>query len=378
MNNNEYHICSRCILDTENAPDIYFDEDGVCNYCHDYDKKVAVQGYKPGESEKKLQAIVDKMKKDGRSKEYDCVLGISGGVDSAYMAYYATKVLHLRILAVHVDAGWNSDTAVENIKKMCSALKMDLHTVVVDWPTMKELQRAFMFSGLKNLDQPQDMAFIAAVYHYAIQSKIKYILNGDNLATEGILPPNMTGGMTDWTFIKDVYKKHGRGKISLKKYPHLNWLETINNYKNIFGNFQRVTLLNYIPYSKKEAIETLKREFDWNYYGGKHYESRFTKFFQGYYQPQKFHFDKRRAHLSSLVVGGEMTRDEALKAIEDTSEYPAEQMLEDKEYILKKLDISDEEWDEIMKAPSKDFSDYRSRKSTPVFLKQIYNKVHGA
>lgn len=238
MNNNrEYQICTHCIMDTDNSPDISFDANGVCNYCHDYERKVATNGYKPGESEKKLEEIVKKIKKDGKGKEYDCVLGISGGVDSAYMAYYATKVLKLRILAVHVDAGWNTDIAVENIKKMCAALKMDLHTVVVDWPTMKELQRAFMFSGLRNIDQPQDQAFIAAVYHYAIKSKVKYILNGDNLATEGILSPNMTGGMNDWTFIKDVYNKHGRNKITLKKFPHLNWLESINNYKNIFGNF---------------------------------------------------------------------------------------------------------------------------------------------
>ncbi|MCI8995608.1 MAG: N-acetyl sugar amidotransferase [Lachnospiraceae bacterium] len=356
LNNSDNRICTRCIMDMSD-PNITFDEKGVCNHCHQYDRDVALLGYKGKETELELKKLIKEMKAFGKGREYDCILGISGGVDSAYMAYLVKK-WGLRVLAVHVDAGWNSEIAVENIQKMCKALGMDLHTIVIDWPSMREIQRAYMFSGLPNLDVPQDHVFMAAMYAYAKKYKIKYMLNGSNLSTEGILPNAWGYTATDFRSIKSVYKKWGRRPGVFKKYPHFGILKYFYYQMTV----KRIKILNYVPYSKKEAMKVLEREFDWKYYGGKHFESRFTKFFQAYYLPEKFHYDKKRAHLSSLIVGGEMTREEALKEMEDASAYPREEMLEDRDYILKKLDISLDQWEKIMKGPCKSEDDYASSK----------------
>lgn len=342
-------------MDTSDR-EITFDENGVCNHCLRFDTLNAAIGYKGEQSRKELERIVAEMKKAGEGHEYDCILGISGGVDSSYLAYLAHS-LGLRILAVHVDAGWNSEVAVSNIEKICRKLDLDLHTIVIDWPTMKELQRAYMFSGLANLDVPQDHAFIAAVAKFARESGIRYILSGGNLATEGILPPSWSYNNTDSWHMKDVYKKHGRGK-SLAKYPFLGFFA----YREYMRTIEPVRLLNLVPYSLKDAIATLEREFGWEYYGGKHYESRFTKFFQAYYLPKKFGYDKKRAHLSSLVVGGEMTREQALEKMADDSGYTEREMLDDRDYILKKLDISAKDWDAIMAAPPTASDEYRTNK----------------
>lgn len=354
----EYQICTRCIMDNRADPLITFDERGVCNHCRDFDKIISKFPQSETEKRDKFNQLIEEIKENGKGKEYDCVLGISGGVDSAYLAYIAKKA-GLRILAVHVDAGWNTDVAVENIKKICSKLDIELHTIVVDWNTMKELQRAYMFSGLPDLDVPQDHAFLAATYKFAKKYGIRYMLNGSNYATEGILPANYGYAAIDYINIKDVYRKCGRGKISLRKYPKMSlWTYSLM----YLGTTKRVNLLNYVPYSKKMAIQVLHDEFDWNYYGGKHFESRFTKFFQSYYLPKKFGYEKKRAHISSLIVGGELTREQGLIDMADDSAYPESEMLEDRDYILKKLDITLDEWDMIMAAPSKSEDDYKNNK----------------
>lgn len=368
----KYQICTRCIMDTSD-PVITFDKDGVCNHCRNYDNVTASmpQGV---EREKILKGIIEKIKKDGRGREYDCILGVSGGVDSAYTAYLA-KQYGLRVLTVHVDAGWNSEIAVSNIKKMCSKLEFDLQTIVVDWETMKELQRAYMFSGLANLDVPQDHAFVAGMDQFARKYHIKYMLHGGNMATEGILPSSWGYNFRDYASIKDVYQKCGRNRISLKKYPHIGILQYIDY--NYVRKVENIRLLNLVDYSKKAAIETLSKEFGWEYYGGKHFESRFTKFFQSYYLPQKFGYDKKRAHLSSLIVGGEMSRDEALREMEDNSAYTKEEMLEDLDYILKKLDISYDEWNAIMLAPCKTEDDYKNDKKILAFCRKVKHSLKG-
>lgn len=366
----KYQICTRCIMDTTD-PKIVFDEYGVCNHCNKYDRKVASFGYKGKSTDEACTKLIAKIKSYGKGKEYDCILGISGGVDSAYMAYLAHK-FGLRVLAVHVDAGWNTEIAVSNIQKMCKALEMDLHTIVVDWAAMKELQRAYMFSGLPNLDVPQDHVFLAAMYHYARKYKIKYMLNGSNLATEGILPDSWGYAAVDFKNIKSIYKEHGRGKKIFHKYDHFGMLKYLYYQMCV----ERVNLLNYVPYSKKMAIATLEKEFDWQYYGGKHFESRFTKFFQSYYLPHKFGYDKKRAHLSSLIVGGEMTREEALVEMEDTSAYSEEQMMEDMDYILKKLDITRQQWGEIMSASNKTEGDYKNSERFMKFLVKVKRTMH--
>lgn len=366
-----YQICTRCIMDTSDA-EIVFDKKGICNHCHTYDQLNQSLGYRYPESDQELDQIVRKIKAHGKGKKYDCVLGISGGVDSAYLAHLASR-LGLRVLAIHIDAGWNSKIAVENIKKLCEALKIDLHTVVIDWETMKELQRAYMFSGLVNIDVPQDHAFLAAVYACTKKYHLKYMLNGGNIATEGILPRSWVYDAKDYTNIKSVYQECGRNRISLSKYPHMDlahyFIYTYLKWP------ERINLLNYIPYSKKEAMQLLESEYGWKYYGGKHFESIFTRFMQEVYLPEKFGFNKKRAHLSSLVVSGEMSRADALREMEDESGYSKEQRKEDTEYILKKLDISEEEWKKILQSPNKLAEDYKSNQKIMMRLRRIKRKI---
>lgn len=340
----EHRVCTRCVMDNSDTG-VTFDENGVCSFCTRYEEVRAQSGYRPGVSEKELERTVRVMKEKSQNLAYDCILGISGGVDSAYMLYIAKK-LGLRVLAVHVDSGWNSEMAVKNIERMCEKLSVQLHTYVMDWPTMKELQRAYMLSGVANLDVPQDHLFCAAVYEMARKYKVKFILNGSNIATEGASAPfSKQHSYRDTWHLNSIYRKHGRGK-SLKKYPRLSlWTAWMG-----LPGVTKINLLNYVPYSKKEAIETLSREFGWEYYGGKHFESRFTKYFQSVYLPKKFGYDKRRSHLSCLVLNGEMTRDEALLELSQPP-YPEDEQKEDEAYILKKLDIEPEVWRRILEAP---------------------------
>ncbi|RKM57891.1 N-acetyl sugar amidotransferase [Butyrivibrio sp. CB08] len=367
----DYQICTRCIMDNKSDPLITFDNNGVCNHCRDFDSVVDKLPKTDQEKEIAFNSIIQEIKEHGKGKEFDCVLGISGGVDSAYLAYIAKKA-GLRILATHVDAGWNTDVAVENIKKLCKALDIELHTIVVDWTTIKELQRAYMFSGLPNLDVVQDHAFLAGTYKFARKYGIDYMLNGSNYQTEGILPSNYGYAAIDYKNIKDVYKKCGRGKVSLRKYPKMSLFTYSLTY---LGKTKRVNLLNYVPYSKKMAIEVLHNEFDWNYYGGKHFESRFTKFFQSYYLPKKFRYEKKRAHISSLIVGGEISREEGLREMSDDSAYTEVQMLEDRDYILKKLDISIDEWNALMAAPNKTEDDYKNNKKLMKLMQSVKRRI---
>ena len=333
-----YQVCSRCVTDNSD-PGVTFDENGVCSFCTRYFDVRALSGYRPGESEKELAQTVAIMKEKSRDLPYDCILGISGGVDSAYMLYLATK-LGLRVLAVHVDSGWNSEMAVRNSERMCQKLNVQLHTYVMDWPTMKELQRAYMLSGVANLDVPQDHLFCSAVFRMARKYKVKFILNGSNIATEGASAPfTRQRSYRDTWHLNSIYK-------SLKKYPRLSLWEAWMGLPGV----TKINLLNYVPYSKKEAIDLLSREFGWEYYGGKHFESRFTKYFQSVYLPKKFGYDKPPAHLSCLVLNGEMTREEALAELAQPP-YPIQQQQEDEAYILKKLDIDPQEWQRILNAP---------------------------
>lgn len=366
----EYMICKKCIMDTSDKT-INFDIHGVCNYCNKAEKMLAKEGYRGKKSDEHLKKMVDIIKSNQKGQQYDCIIGVSGGVDSAYLLYKAHE-WGLRILAVHVDAGWNSEIAVDNINKLCKKLDIDLKKVVIDWATMKEVQRAYMFSGLPNLDVPQDHVFFAALYDFANKYRIKYVLTGGNVATESIVPAYLVYNAMDYRCLKDVYKKHGRGK-SLKKYPHLPYLKMRKYIKKLHV----LRPLDDLPYSKTEAMNVLEREFDWQYYGGKHWESKFTKFIQTYYLPKKFGFNKSRAHLSNLIVNGEITREEALRQLEKEKElYPIEEMERDRKYILKKLDISEEEWVGIMRAPCKTEDDYRNDKSRAALFAKIKSIIH--
>ncbi len=364
-------VCARCVMDVSD-PAVTFDEAGVCSCCRRYDEQKALRGYRPGQSEEELKALVRRIKDAGRDKEFDCIVGISGGVDSAYLAHTAHK-LGLRMLAVHVDTGWNSEIAVRNIERLCGALGLELHTIVQDWPTMKERQRAYRLSGLSNLDGPQDHLLVAAVSRFYKQYGVRYVLNGTNIATEGASSPFSTqlSCMDSW-HLRSVYHQKGRGK-SLRKYQMLSLVQA--RWK--FTAIEQVNLLNHIPYSKKEAIQTLSRAYGWEYYGGKHFESRFTKWFQSAYLPKKFGYDKRRYHLSCLINNGEMTRGEALAELARPP-YDPVQMREDEAYILKKLDISKTEWDAVMASPPTPNDAYFSQETLIRFAQRLLGKKRTA
>ena len=363
----DYQICTACVMDTSD-PGLSFDKKGRCDVCHAYLERKETHGYQPEKGEAHLQALVAEMKAYGRNREYDAILGLSGGVDSAYLLYLAHE-LGLRVLAVHVDTGWNSEIAVHNIQRMCDKLGIQLHTIVMDWLAMKELQRAYLLSGIANLDVPQDHAFMSSLMTFAKKHRQKYLLSGSNLATEGVGSPfSMQQSYMDTRHMRNVYRRHGRGK-GIGKYPLLSlpkacWMQT---------RIHQVMPLNDIPYSKKEAIGVLSEKFGWEYYGGKHFESRFTKYFQSVYLPKKFGYDKRRHHLSCLVLNGEMTREEALAELAQPP-YPIGQQKEDEEYILKKLEIDPTEWQEILAAPPTPNNRYPSWEKIIGYARKLWRK----
>jgi aminotransferase len=353
-----YQICNRCVMDTSDHM-ITFDEQGVCMYCQNFDNVTSKKWFKGEEGQKQLDAIVAQIKANGKGKEYDCILGLSGGVDSAYLAYLGNQ-LGLRMLAVHVDAGWNSELAVQNIQNICLKLNIDLVTEVIDWGVMRKLQLAFLKSGIINQDIPQDHAFFAALYKYAIKNNIKYVLNGSNIATENTLPIAFAGpAAMDDALVKSIYKTYTGEK--LKNYPTLNFWY-FNFLNAILKRFEVVKPLNYIDYSKDSALEILKEKVDFNDYGEKHNESRFTKWHQNYFLVKKYGIEKRRAHLASVVISGLMSRDEALEILKKPTYKTALDEKMDIEYIIKKLGISQSEFDAIMSQSPKTEYDFNSSK----------------
>ncbi len=350
-----YMQCATCIMDTTD-PLIYFDEKGICNHCRSYktykDKYMLVGA----ESERKTEKMVAEIKKSGEGKDYDCIMGLSGGVDSSYLAYFATKVLGLRALVVHVDTGWNSELAVNNIENIVKILGLDLHTLVVDWNEMRDLQRAFFKSSVPNCDVPQDHAFIAALYSEARKYDLHHILNGGNMSTESILPASWGYDAADLIHIEDIHDRFGERK--LKSFPRISFFEKSIKYPYIF-KLKVHRPLELIPYNKEEVKQFLVKELGWRDYGGKHFESKFTQFFQAHYLPVKYGFDKRLAHLSSLIVSGQMTKKEALVEMERPL-YDPIQLEEDRDFFIKKLGFSKTEWEKIMSLPPKTEHDYKN------------------
>ncbi len=333
-------------MDTSD-PDISFDEKGHCNHCNSALILAPKIWYPDEEGERILRANAEKIKKEEKKKEFDCIIGLSGGVDSSYLVYIAKVKLGLRPLVVHVDCGWNSELAVKNIENIIKSLDLELHTFVVNWEEMKDLQRSFFKASLPDQDIPQDHAIFSALYKFADKNNIKYAFNGINFATECILPVSWGYQAMDLKHIQSVHKHFGERE--LKDYPTVNFFQRYI-YFNLIKNMKILSPLNYLNYMKNDAIEILKRETGWQYYGGKHHESRFTKFFQSYYLPYKFNFDKRRAHLSSLIVSGQITRDKALEEIKEDS-CSGYGIKDDMEYVAKKLDWTPEEFRDIINLP---------------------------
>jgi N-acetyl sugar amidotransferase len=366
-----YQICTRCVMDTTD-PMIVFDQEGVCNHCHTNKEEIRKKVVSGLEGEKKLEEIVKKIKLENKNKQYDCIIGVSGGVDSTYVAY-KVKQLGLRPLAVHLDNGWDSELAIKNVENICRKLEIDLHTIVLDWNEFRDLQLSFLKASTPDSEIPSDHAIVVSMLETAKMIKINHIITGYNVRTETHLPSEWSQGHFDWGYIKNIQKKFGT--VKLKTFPHLSFLDFVfPPYNKKFIN-----ILNYIDFSKKDAMPILESEIGWKYYGGKHYESIYTRWFQGYWLPTKFGYDKRRSHLSSLICAGEITKEEALEELKKPT-YPIELQNEDTAYVLKKFDLTKEQLDEILNAPKKTYWDYKPygniyKSLWYLFLRKIYRLI---
>jgi N-acetyl sugar amidotransferase len=355
-------------MDTTDS-EIEFDEQGVCNHCKNFDQNFPFNVFPGAEGEKKLAQFINEIKQKGVGKKYDCIIGLSGGVDSSFVAYLVKKA-GLKPLAVHFDSGWNSDQAVRNIENIVKKLEIDLLTEVCDWPEMKDLQLSYFRAGVVNADVPMDHAFMVVLFRIARKYGIKYFIGGHNYATESVMPRTWVYDSRDSVNLKAIQKKFG--KLKLKKYPVGSIWERL--YTRYVFNLRVINILNFgASYDKQKAMELLERELGWKYYGGKHYESVFTRFFQGYYLPQRFNVDKRRAHLSTMICSGQITK---ILALEELSKplYPSKELLaQDIEYIPKKLGISGEEFQTILKEPQHSHYEYPHDLHLKEFVERIAN-----
>jgi N-acetyl sugar amidotransferase len=344
-------ICTRCIMDTTD-PDIVFDENGWCNHCSGWFQSSTFYALTLEERTRRLGILAAEIKRRGHGKEYDCIIGVSGGVDSSFVAI-KVKQLGLRPLAVHVDNGWNSEKAVGNIKRILDPLQIDLYTVVLNWKEFRELQLAFLRASTPDSEIPSDHAIVASFYNATGKHRVGYYLSGINFRTEGIHVREWSQGHLDRRYIQSIYRRF-TGK-RLKHFPLIPVPTLVRNI--VMHRPKAVYLLDYLDYDKQSAKRTLIEKYGWEDYGGKHYESMYTRFYQGWILPQKFGYDKRRMHLSTLICSGQITRDEALKEI-SAPPYPLEWIEPDTAFVIKKLGISRQEFDSIMAAPKKRYSDY--------------------
>ncbi len=367
-----YKICNRCIMDTSDVT-IEFNNDGTCNHCTKYFTNYKTQVHSTDPT--KLQDLVEDMKNEGKNKEYDCIIGVSGGVDSTYIAYL-TKTLGLRPLAVHLDNGWNSELAVKNIELALQSLNIPLYTYIIDWEEFKDLQKSFLKASIPGMEIPTDHAILAILYKVAAKNNVRYILNGSNFRTEQIMSPawSEAKGQRDWHLIKSIHSIFG--KIQLKTFPKFSLASYI--YYRLFKKQRIVTILNYVDFSREKAMEILDKELGWKYYGGKHYESIYTRFTQGYIQPIKFGFDKRRAHLSNLICSKFMTRGDALGEMEKNPYQDQNMLKEDIRYFKTKLSMDDNEFDEMMNTPIHSYKDYPCYENSPFYswLMKTAFRVH--
>lgn len=353
-------------MDTSDI-EIHFDERGVCNHCRRYDEDLPKRVFRGDDARQRLENLVESIKKSGTNSEYDCIIGVSGGVDSTYVAYL-TKSLGLNPLAVHFDNGWNSELAVSNIEKTLDVLGIDLFTYVIDWPEFKDLQLSFLKASTPDGEIPTDHAINALLFREANKRGIKYIINGMNFATESMAVSSWAYGHSDWKYIRSVHKKYGTS--SLKRFPHFTFLHLF--WWTFIKRIKVVSILNYIEYNKETVMEVIQKELGWVYYGGKHYESVYTRFFQGYILPRKFYIDKRRGHLSDLILSGQLSREEALKEIEKPG-YDGTLLRQDKEFVMKKFGLTAESFENLMTLPVKSYKDYPNSYKSVKLLKKIVN-----
>lgn len=366
-------VCVRCVMDTSD-PDITFDSSGVCNHCAEFEDIARRRLPPAGTGRAALEKLAADIRRAGEGQDYDCVLGLSGGVDSSYTAYQA-KQLGLRPLAIHLDNGWDSELAVQNIHGIVSKLGFELYTHVIDWEEFKDVQRSFLLASVVDIEMITDHAITAVIYRVAFEEKIRYILSGNNVATEAVMPVSWVHRKSDLRNLKAIQKRFGTRPI--RTLPTASTLRF--QYWQLARRRQIVNVLDYLDYNKQEAIATLERELGWRYYGGKHYESFFTRYYQAHILPTKFGIDKRKAHLSALICSGQMTRDEALREL-DQHLYDPQTLVSDGEYVRKKLGFTEEEFAAIMSAAPRSHFDFPSDEAyvRPLLnLKKLARTIRG-
>jgi len=366
-------MCSRCILDTEDYPNIIFDKNGVCDVCHNYDDLYKRTVFTGSEGQRKLDELLSQIRKAAPKGDYNCAVALSGGVDSTYVTYKA-KEWGLKPLVVHVDNGWNSELAVKNIETVLKKLDLPLYTYVLNWNQLKDLQLAFFRSGIIDLDIPFEVPATAALFSVAKKFKLKFILTGHNTVTEGILPPNFTAPFKyDTVAIKAIHKKFGT--IPIPDLPMIGFFRLM-----FFTRVQGIQLaspLNFIDYNKAAVKKMMMDKLGWRDYGYKHYETIFTRLYQGYILPTKYHIDKRKSHLSTLIYSNQMSRAEALEEMKKPP-YPSIDLLEsDKRLFISKLELTECEFDKIMESPVKQHSDYPSYYKYYLMLRPYWRILTG-
>lgn len=353
-----YNICSNCVMDTTDSA-IVFDAAGVCDHCNTFYRKTLPNWHTDARGKRKLNALVEKIKLAGRGRDFDCIIGMSGGIDSSYLTYIAKEQLGLRPLVFHVDAGWNSQEAVNNIERLIDGLKLDLYTEVIDWEEMRDLQLAFFKSGVSHIDAPQDHAFFATMYKFADKYKVKYILTGGNLSTECVRNP------VEWMYYQsdsrqllDIHRQFGSRALSQFPVTSIVWHKL---YLPYVRGIKAVRPLNYVPYVKQDAMKLLIDTFAWQPYPQKHFESRFTRFYESYWLPKRFGYDVRRVQYSSLILTGQMTREDALRKLGEPS-YDQQTINYDLEFVANKLGISVDELNGYMDMPRRTYRDFKSQR----------------
>lgn len=348
-------------------PDCTFDELGVCAHCQRYDHLLPARVRMGPEHRPAFERRVETVIRHGKGRDFDCVIGVSGGVDSTYVALLA-KELGLRPLAVHVDNGWDSELAVSNIHQTLRTLDIDLETRVLDWEEFRDLQRAFMWASTPDGEVPTDHAIQATLWRTADELGVRTVISGMNFHTESTSVASWAYGHSDWRYIKDVHRRHG--SVPLRTYPHfgLNYLAKVT----LVDRVRTLAILNHVDYDRAAAKKRLEAELSWRDYGGKHFESVYTRFFQGVFLPEKFGIDKRFGHLSDLIRAGQMTRADAVLELKHPT-YDRDLQQRDREYVWKKLGMTESDVDTVMRTPPRSYLDYRNNYATVQLMRRTVN-----
>lgn len=353
-----YQICTNCVMDTSDSQ-IEFDENGVCDHCRGFKEHVEPNWFPNTEGERRFAAVVEKIKADGQGRDFDCILGMSGGLDSSFLLHRAVKDFGLRPLVFHVDGGWNTDIAVSNIQALVDGLGLDLYTEVINWNEMRDFQLAFFKSGVPHIDIPQDHAFVATLYNFADKHGIKYILNGGNISTECVRNPlDWLYYGTDMAQLNDIRRQFGT--VPMRTYPFSSVLRH-KFYLRYIRGVQVIKPLDWMDYTKEMARSALAELYGWKPYPQKHFESRFTRFYEGYWLPERFGYDTRRVQYSSLILTGQMQREDAIEALKKPA-YNPETIEHEFDFVARKLGITSDELRGYFTMPKKSYADYKNQR----------------